>query len=82
MSIILQITNPETGKLQVFPTWTNNLEKEPVKPNEIKKVIEKIEYKTKQKINKQIEVRSYVIKRKVTKDYLERQQKLKPFGIG
>lgn len=82
MSIILQITNPETGKLQVFPAWTNNLEKEPVKPTEIKKVIEKIEYKTKQKINKQIEVRSYVIKRKVTKDYLERQQKLKPFGIG
>ena len=82
MSIILQIANPETGKLQVFPPWTNNLEKDPVKPNEIKKVIEKIEYKTKQKIIKQIEVRSYVIKRKVTKDYLERQQKLKPFGIG
>ena len=72
MSIILQFTNAETGKLQVFPAWTNNLEKEPVKPTEIKKVIEKIEYKTKQKINKQIEVRSYVIKRKVTKDYLDR----------
>jgi hypothetical protein len=58
------------------------LEKEPAKPNEIKKVLEKIEYKSKQKINKQIEVRSFVIKRRVTKDYLERQQKLKPFGIG
>ncbi len=58
------------------------MEKEPAKPNEIKKVLEKIEYKSKQKINKQIEVRSFVIKRRVTKDYLERQQKLKPFGIG
>ena len=39
MSIILQFTNAETGKLQVFPAWANNLEKEPVKPTEIKKVI-------------------------------------------
>ena len=27
-------------------------------------------------------MRSFVIKRRVTKEYLERQQKLKPFGIG
>ena len=69
----MQVPNADTGKLQVFPTWTNALEKEPAKPNEIKKVLEKIEYKSKQKINKQIEVRSFMIKRRVTKDYLERQ---------
>jgi hypothetical protein len=45
-------------------------------------VIIKIEFKTKQKIQKEVEVRSFVIKRKVTKDYLERQSKLRPFGIG
>jgi hypothetical protein len=29
-----------------------------------------------------VEVRTFVIKRKVTKEYLERQAKLRPFGIG
>ena len=29
-----------------------------------------------------MEVRTFVIKRKVTKEYLERQAKLRPFGIG
>ena len=82
MSIILQTSHADSGKLSIFPGWTNNLEREPAKPAEVKKVIEKIEYKSKQKINKQIEVRSFMIKRRVTKDYLERQQKLKPFGIG
>ena len=82
MSIILQTTNADTGKLSIFPGWSNNLEKEPVKPAEVKKVIEKIEFKSKQKINKQVEVRSFVVKRRVTKEYLERQAKLKPFGIG
>ncbi|TNV82732.1 hypothetical protein FGO68_gene13571 [Halteria grandinella] len=49
---------------QIFPIWENNLEREPIKPQEVKKV------------------RSFVIKRKVTKEYLERQAKLKPFGFG
>lgn len=48
----------------------------------MKKTVEKIEFKGRQKIKKVIEVRSFVIKRRVTKDFLERQQKLKPFGIG
>ncbi len=60
----------------------NNLDKEPVKPLESKKVISKIEYKSKQKIQKEVEVRTFTIQRKVTKDYLERQAKLRPFGIG
>ena len=76
MSAINQVSG------HVFPTWENNLDKEPIKPTETKRVIEKIEYKTHQKIKKEVEVRSFVIKRRVTKDYLERQAKLKPFGIG
>ncbi len=57
---------------RIFPIWENNLEKEPVKPHEIKKVIEKIEFKSKTKVKKEIEVRSFVIQRRVTKEYLER----------
>lgn len=72
--------NQVAGK--IFPTWENNLDKEPPKPTEIKKTIDKIEYKVKQKVKKEVEVRSFVIKRRVTKDFLERQTKLKPFGIG
>ena len=67
---------------QIFSVWENNLEKEPAKPAEVRKVIEKVEYKTKQKVKKELEVKSFVIKRRVTKDFLERQAKLKPFGIG
>jgi len=67
---------------QIFPSWENNLEKEPMKPAEIKKTLEKIEYKVKNRVRKEIEVRSYVIQRKVTKEYLERQAKMRPFGIG
>lgn len=81
MSAINQ-TVAANGSTQIFPTWVNHLEKEPPKPVEIKKNIEKIEYKVKQKVKKVVEVRSFVIKRKVTKEYLERQAKLKPFGIG
>jgi hypothetical protein len=58
------------------------LEKEPAKLLESKRVITKIEFKGRQKIQKEVEVRTFIIKRKVTKDYLERQQKMKPFGIG
>ena len=72
--------NQDSGS--IFPLWVNNLEKDPVKPTEIKKVYEKIEFKGPQKIRKEIEVKAFVIKRKVTKDYLERKQNLKPFGIG
>lgn len=76
MSAILQTPSV------VFPVWENNLEKEPVKPHEIKKTLEQIGYKGKQKLKKEVEVRSFVIKRKVTKDFFERQAKMRPFGIG
>lgn len=65
----------------IFPVWENNLDKEPAKPVETKKVLEKIEFKGKQKIKKEIEIKAFLIKRKVTKDYIDRQ-KIKPFGIG
>ena len=81
MSAILQTVN-QANQAVIAPIWENNLEKDPVKPVETRKVIQKIEYKSKQKIQKEVEVRSFVIKRKVTKDYLERQAKLRPFGIG
>ena len=80
-SQILQTVN-QANQLQLVPQWTKNFDKEPVKPIESKKIITKIEYKTKQKIQKEVEVRTFVIKRKVTKEYLERQAKLRPFGIG
>lgn len=65
----------------VLPIWKNNLEADPAKLIEHKKVIEKLEYKGPQKIKKEIEVRTYVVKRMVTKAYLERKN-IKPFGIG
>lgn len=57
------------------------MEKEPLKIQETKHIIDKIEYKGYQKVKKTIEVRSFLIKRRVTKGFLERQ-KMKPFGIG
>lgn len=65
----------------MFPAWENNLEKESSKVQETKHTIEKIEYKGYQKVKKTVEVKSFLIKRRVTKGFLERQ-KMKPFGIG
>ena len=41
---------------QIFAQWENNLEREPLKPVEVKKTIDKLEFKVKQKIKKEIEV--------------------------
>jgi len=57
------------------------LESEPVKPVESKKVIEKLEYKGPQKVKKEIEVKTFIVSKKVTKGFEERKQ-IKPFGIG
>ncbi len=46
MSAILQ-TLSQANQAVIVPVWENNLEKEPVKPVEIRKVIQKIEYKSK-----------------------------------
>jgi hypothetical protein len=64
-----------------LPVWRNNLEADPAKLIEQKKTLEKIEFKGPQKIKKEIEVRTYTVKRLVTKGYLERKN-IKPFGIG
>ena len=66
---------------QIFPHWENHLEKEAQKPDETKKEVEKIEYKGKQKVLKKIEVKSFLIKRRVTQGFEERKN-IKPFGIG
>lgn len=70
-----------SGATQIFTEWKNCLEQEPAKIPETKKVIEKVEYKGYQKVKKEVEVRALLLKRKVTKGFLERQ-KIKPFGIG
>jgi len=75
MSLVNQVPG------QLFPHWENNQEKEAQKLAETKKEIEKIEFKGKQKILKKLEVRSFLIKRRVTQGYEDRK-KIKPFGIG
>ena len=40
-----------------------------------------MDYKGKQKIKKEIEVKTFLVKRRVTKGFEERK-KIKPFGIG
>lgn len=65
----------------IFPKWTDCQEKDSTKVQENKREIEKIEFKGPQKVKKVVEVRSFLITRRVTKGFLERQ-KMKPFGIG
>jgi hypothetical protein len=65
----------------IFPQWQNALEKEAVKLAENKREIEKLEFKGKQKVMKKIEVKSFLIKRRVTAGFEERKH-IKPFGIG
>lgn len=65
----------------IFPLWENASEKDAFKVHEIKKEIEKIEYKGKAKVMKKIEVKSFTIKRRVTTGFEERKN-MKPFGVG
>ena len=64
-----------------FKTWANNLENEGVKSEETNVVIQKVEYRNTDRIEKSINTVNYVTKRKVTKDYYKRKE-AKPFGIG
>jgi len=64
-----------------FKTWTNNLENEPTKTKETAIVIQKVEYRNTDRIEKSINTINYVTTRKVTKDYYKRKE-AKPFGIG
>ena len=65
----------------MFKTWVNNLEKEATKLEEDKIVIQKVEYRNTDRVEKSIQAQAYVQKRQVTKAYYERA-KMKPFGIG
>lgn len=67
--------------MRQFKRWENNLEKEPVKPEEEKHVIFKIEYKVTDRVEKQIETIAYKTKHLVHKDITKRDA-AKPFGIG
>ena len=67
--------------MRQFKRWENNLEKEPVKPEEVKDVVFKIEYKVTDRVEKQIETQAYLTKHMVSKDCLKRAN-MKPFGIG
>ena len=61
-----------TDTEHLVPEWKNCLEQEPTKIPETKKKVEKIEYKGYNKVKKEIEVKAFEVKRKVTKGYLER----------
>ena len=67
--------------MRQFKTWTNNLEREPVKPEEEKLVIQRVEYRNVDRIEKSINTTCYLNKSKVTKAYKDRIE-MKPFGIG
>ena len=68
-------------KMRQFKTWKNNLESDAVKPDESNKIIEKIEYRNTDRVEKHISTQAYNVKRQVTKDYFVREN-AKPFGIG
>ena len=67
--------------MRQFKRWENNLEKEPVRPEEVNHTVFKIEYKVTERVEKQIETQAYVTKHMVSKDCLKRAT-MKPFGVG
>ncbi|CDW73487.1 nucleic acid-binding protein [Stylonychia lemnae] len=69
------------AKGTIFQEWKNLQDQDSIKIHENKRELEKIEYKGQQKIRKAVEVRSFLIKRRVTSGFIDRQ-KIKPFGIG
>lgn len=67
--------------MQQFKTWTNNLEKEPAPVKTKNIVIQRIEYRANDRLEKSISTTAYSENRLVTKDFEKRKQN-KPFGIG
>ena len=67
--------------MRQFKTWTDNLEKDPVKYTEEKIVIQRVEYRNLDRVEKSIQCTSFVTQQKVTKDFKVRAE-AKPFGIG
>jgi hypothetical protein len=67
--------------MRQFKTWTDNLEKEPVKYTEEKIVIQRVEYRNSDRVEKSIQCTSFVTQQKVTKDFKVRSE-TNSFGIG
>ena len=67
--------------MRQFKTWTNNFEKDAVKPKETEYHIQRIEYRNADRVEKTISTQAFQVKRPVTKDYYERKN-IKPYGIG
>jgi hypothetical protein len=71
--------------MQRFKKWQNNLEAEPTKIVEKDSICSKIEYKGMDPYEKQIEAKVFIVKKFVTKQYLERKAAMEneiKFGIG
>jgi hypothetical protein len=64
-----------------FKSWSNNLEADGVKAKETNILIQRIEYRNTDRLEKSINTTAYVTTRKVTKDYAKRAE-MKSFGIG
>ena len=58
--------------MRKFRPWVNNLEKESTKHEEDKYIVQKIEYRNTDRVEKSIATQVYVSKREVTKGYFER----------
>jgi len=67
--------------MRQFKTWTNKQEAESVKLQEDKAVVQRIEFRNTDRVEKSIAVECYTNKQAVTKDFYKRQE-IKPFGIG
>ena len=66
-----------------FKPWTNNLESEAKKPEEAKLIIQRVEYRNVDRVEKSINTQCYVNKSYVTKAYKDRVDgNFKPFGVG
>ena len=67
--------------MRQFKTWKNNLEAESTKLTEERVVIQKVEFRNIDRLEKSIATMAYKVARPVTKGYAERKE-VKPFGIG
>ena len=68
--------------MRQFKTWKNNLESESTKLPEERVVVQKVEYRNVDRLEKSVATQAFVTKMPVTKGYYERQKDWKPFGIG
>ena len=67
--------------MRQFKVWSNHLEDDSTKLPEEKVVIQKVEFRNVDRLEKSVNTMAYMVKRPVTKGYAERKE-VKPFGIG